>query len=183
MMLDAILEFVSHAGAAQSMVGAAGAAIPFNNVVDLMGSGVGTAPPNIIGRASLFGEDPGIGRYRPFVEIVLGAAFTTSNSATATFSIQYAPDTGSAGGYLPGTWEVAAETGALTAAELSAAQVIRMDVPATPPNTPTPRYMRIVMTPPAATNFTAGTIEAAFITQGRDDLRSAQQAASNYVVA
>jgi hypothetical protein len=37
--------------------------------------------------------------------------------------------------------------------------------------------------PSASGIFTAGTITAAFMVQGRDDFFSAQQAASNYVVA
>jgi hypothetical protein len=181
MMLDALVEFLGPQAAPVSAVGGAGAQIQIGNVIDLLGVGPGNAPPNIIGNAALFGEDPGIGIWVPEVQINIGTAFATATSATANFAFQYAPDT--AGTYQPGAWETAAETGPKPASELTAQQVLRMKVPPTPPATPTPRYARILMTvAPAATGiFTAGTVTSAFIVQGRDDLQN-RNAASNYVV-
>ena len=182
MMLDQSLTFVSPNGAAQSMVGAAGVAIPLNNVLDILGTGVGTPPAVVIGNRALFGQDMGLGVWKPEIEINIGAAFVTGTSATANFSVEVAPDTGAAGSYQPGTWEIAAETGPKPASELTAGQVLRMAMPPAPPNTLTPRFYRMVMNVPAATDFTAGTVSGAFIVQGRDDLQSARQATSNYSV-
>jgi hypothetical protein len=181
-MRDVLVEFQSPQAAPASMVGAAGVNIQIGSVIDLLGVGQGQAPPNIIGNASLFGQDPGIGIWVPEVEITVGTAFTTGNAATANIAFQYAPDTGAAGGYLPGAWETAAETGAKPVSEMTANQVLRMKVPPTPPNTPTPRFARLLFQVPAATNMTAGTITWAGIIQGRDDLQN-KNAANNYVVA
>src|SRR5215831_6956109 len=140
MMLDALLEFVAP-GSPQSMVGTAGNAIALTNVIDILGQGVGTAPGNIIGNRTLFGQDPDIGIWTPEVQINIGTAFATGNAATANFAIQYAPDTGAAGGYAAGTWETAAELGPKPVSELSANQILRMALPPAPPNTLTPRYI------------------------------------------
>ena len=180
MMLDSQLEWVSHAGAPQSMVAGAGVTVPFNNIIDELGQGVGTAPANIIGNATLFGADAGIGRFKLEAQINIGTAFATSNVATANFAIQVAPDLG-APTYQPGAWETAAETGAKPVAEMAANTVIRMDLPPAPPLTQRPRYIRMVLLVPAATNFTAGTVTFAGLVAGRDD-QTNRQAAANYSV-
>jgi|SRR6185312_12419677 len=182
MMIDSQLAFVSPSGAAQSMVGTDGTDIPFNNVVDLLGSGVGTAPANIIGTVSVFGEDPGIGQVKPDIQINVGTSFTTGNSATPEFIVQYAADQGLAGNYQPSTWYDAGGTGTNAVANLTAGTVIRMDIPPTPPVLHTPRFMRIVMRPTGSTHVTAGTISSAYITPARDD-QAQRYAARNYVVA
>jgi hypothetical protein len=191
MMLDSALpSFIPPNGPAVSAVGAAGASIIFPGVIDIMGVGVGMAPPNIIGNpaSGFFGTDMGLGIWKLDIQINIGVAFVTATSATGNFSIQGAPDTGAAGGYLPGTWEDFAETGPKAASELVAATVtgagvFRMAMPPAPPATLTPRFYRMIMKVPTATDFTAGTITAAFMVQGRDDLQSAMRSASNYVVA
>lgn len=181
MMLDAALTFVSPNGPPQSVVGAAGAALQLGGVIDLLGQGVGQAPAGIIGNASFFGQDTNTGIWKLDFQLGIGTSFTTGTSATGNFAIQVAPDTGSAGGYLPGTWETAAETGAKAASELVANTIIRMAMPPAPPATLRPRYMRLLLSVPSATDFTAGTVSSAFFVQGRDDLQN-KQAANNYVV-
>ncbi len=169
MQIDSKLEFVPHASAPQTVVGAAGATITFTGVIDLLGSGTGTAPSNIIGNAALFGDPgEGIGRTKPDIQITIGTAFTTGTAATANFALQYAPDLGTPT-FLPGTWETAAETGAKPVSEMTANQVLRLAMPPTPPNTPRPRFMQLVMLVPAATNMTAGTVSWAGIVFARDD--------------
>jgi len=192
-MLDTGLpSFVPPNGPPVSVIGAAGASIIFPGIIDVMGVGPGFAPPNIIGNpaSGFFGTDMGLGIWKLDIQINVGVAFTTSTSATGEFCIQGAPDTGSSGNYQPGTWEDFATTGAKAASELVAATtlgkgVFRMAMPPAPPATLTPRFYRMIMrvAPSASGIFTAGTITAAFMVQGRDDFFSAQQAASNYVVA
>ena len=168
MITDASLNPIA-IGSPLSCVGAAG--VNFQSAVkDILGVGVGMAPPAIIGNVTLFGEDPGIGGKRPQLDIAVGAAFVTANAATLNVQFQYAPDTGAAGGYQPGTWQTAVESGALTAAQLTAGQIIaRFDMPPAFPANQRPRFFRLNFAVPAATNFTAGTISYAIITNVRDD--------------
>lgn len=183
MRLDAQLQFVPN-GVPQSMVGGGGVAIPFTTVIDLMGVGVGVAPPNIIGNAALFGQDwgPGNSYGTPGLETVIGTAFVTANAATANFQIQAAPDTGLAGGYQPGAYQTLVETGALTAAQLTAnAIAARFTWPLAFPVTLRPRFVRMQMVVPAATNFSAGTILFSGVVWMRDD-QANKQAAANYTV-
>ncbi|HUO90259.1 MAG TPA: hypothetical protein VMU08_13875 [Rhizomicrobium sp.] len=152
------------------MVGAAGAAIQIGNIIDLLGQGVGTAPVNIFGNTTLFGQDPGTGLIKPLVEAIVGTAFATSNSATLTVQLQYAADQGSGGSYQPSTWYTIIATGALTAAQLAAGTVFsKFDWQPVFPATIRPRYVRLNGAVPAATNFTAGTITFAGVMIGRDD--------------
>jgi len=180
MFLDSQLNFVAP-GASLSCVGATGASFP-SNVIDILGSGQGTAPQNIIGNASLFGADMGIGDNRPLIQATIGTAFATSGSATLNMQFQGAPDTGSAGSYAPGTWQTFQETGTVTAAQLTAGQVLRMDFPAAFPANQRPRYFRLLFTTPSGQQFTAGTIAAAFITPDRDDAAN-KYAVNNFTVA
>lgn len=168
MLIDSLLTFLP-SGAVQSLVAAAGATTQIGNPIDILGSGVGTAPANIIGNATVFGEDTGVGSYKPLIELVIGVAAVTGNAATLTIAFQGAPDTGAAGGYQPGTWQTLSATGALTAAQLTALQDIRMDWPVSFPDNLDPRYLRLVAITPAGTNFTAGTISQAIVTNARDD--------------
>jgi len=180
MFLDAALNFVPP-GTNLSIVGATGATFP-SNVIDILGSGQNTAPQNIIGNVSVFGADMGIGDNRPLIQITIGTAATTIDAATLNVQFQGAPDTGVAGNYAPGTWQVFQETGAITAAQLTAGQVLRMDFPAAFPANERPRYFRLLFTTPTGTQFTAGTIAAAFITPKRDD-QANRYSPSNFVVA
>lgn len=182
MRLDAQLAFVP-LGSPLSLVGGAGIAIPSTQTIDMLGLGVGVAPQSIIGNATNFGTDMGIGAFRPELEIATGLAFTTGNAATLNVAFQAAPDTGAAGNYLPGTWQTLEETGPLTAAQLLANTVIARFpwVPAFPAGL-RPRFLRLLFSPAAATNFTAGTIAFAIPTFVRDD-QANRFAPKNFTVA
>lgn len=181
MQTDALTNFVQPGAVPVTAVGPAGAIVQIGQTLDLLGPGVGVAPPGVIGNTTLWGHDPGIGRVKPEIQITVGTAFATGNAATGEFVIQYAPDTGAAGGYQPGTWEDAETTGFKAVGVFSANQVVRMDLPPTPPSTPTPRFTRLIMRPAPATNFSAGTVSFAGLTMVRDD-QANKQAPSNYVV-
>lgn len=181
MILDALVNFVQ-VGSPLSLVGGAGVAIP-SNVYDELGLGVGVAPTNIIGTRSTFGADLGIGDHKPQLEVVIGAGAITANAATLNIAFQGAPDTGAAGGYLPGTWQTFVETGPLTAAQLVANRVCaRFDWPPAFIESNLPRFMRLLFSPLAATNFTTLTVAYAIVTMGRDD-QSNKFAAKNFAVA
>jgi len=171
MMTDALVCFVQPGGL-QSLIGAAGAVIQVGSVIDMLGQGVNTAPANIIGNAfnGFYGVDPGVGRMKPEIQINIGVAFATANAATGEFALQYAPDTGAAGGYAPGTWEDGATSGFKAVGLYPALTVVRMDLPPAPPATPNPRYVRLIFRPLAATNLSAGTVTFAGLVMARDDL-------------
>jgi hypothetical protein len=181
MIIDALASFVP-LGTNLSIVAGAGVSIASTNTPDLLGQGVGTAPQNIIGLPSsgLFGEDTGIGYIRPFIQVNIGTAATTGNSATLNVAFQGAPDT--AGTFQPGTWQTYGETGALTAAQLTAGQIIRLDWSPVFPVSARPRYLRLLFQVPSATNFTAGTVSSAIVTFARDDY-AIKYASKNYSVA
>lgn len=182
MFSDALLSFVP-LGGNLSLVAGAGISIP-SNIVDLLGNGVGVAPTSVIGTAAVFGTDMGIGGLRPELNVSIGVAAVTANVATLNLAFQAAPDLGVGGNYQPGAWQTLVETGALTAAQLTANQIIAR-FPWLPvfPNTLRPRFLRLLAQIPAATNFTAGTIASALCVTVRDDIASLQQAARNYTVA
>jgi hypothetical protein len=180
MFIDALLNLVPY-GAPLSCVGATGASFA-SNVIDVLGVGAGIAPPNIIGNSTLFGSDMGIGDNRPLIEALIGTAFVTAGTATLNMQFQGAPDTGLAGGYLPGTWQTYQETGTLTAAQLTAGQVLRMDFPAAFPANARPRFYRLLFTTPTGQQFSAGTVASAFITPDRDDQNN-RFAVNNFVVS
>jgi hypothetical protein len=181
MRTDASISLVP-IGTNLSMVAAAGASIPSPNTIDLMGSGVGTPPPNIIGNTTLFGTDLGIGAVKTQLAVATGTAFTTADSCTLNVQFQGAPDTGAAGGYQPGTWQTFVETGPLTAAQLTAQTVIaRFDWPPAFPANERPRYMRLLFVTPSGDVFTAGTIAYAIPVDVRDDY-SAKYQPSNFSV-
>lgn len=181
MRLDSTLQFVPLAGL--SLVGGAGVSIP-SNVIDLLGSGPGTPPANIIGNVSLFGADMGVGGGfgRLLLQVVTGPlAFTTGTAATLNVQFQLAPDTATT--YVPGTWQTVQESGIITAAQLLASTVIaRMDWPPVFPATLRPRYARLNFSIPSATDFTVGSIGFAGVVPMRDD-QANKQAANNFVVA
>jgi len=182
MMTDSQLNFVP-VGSNLSCVGATGASFPGPVVIDLLGSGVGTAPQNFIGTRTLFGEDPSIGGIKIQIEAIVGTAFVNS-TGTPTLNMQFqgAPDTGSGGSYLPGTYTTYAETGPISTANLTAGQVIRLDWPAVFPEGATlPRYLQLNFATPSGTNYSAGTINSAITTMVRDD-QTNKFAAKNFTV-
>jgi hypothetical protein len=182
MRIDSQLSFIP-VGGNLSLVGGAGIGFPSTNIIDILGTGVGTAPQNIIGNATLFGSDVGVGGKRPEVEVVVGTVFTTSNAATLNVQFQAAQDQGVGGGYQPSTWNTLVETGAIAVANLTAGQILARFpfVPAFPANLQ-PRFLRLNFVIPAGTNFTTGTISNAIVTLVRDD-QSNRYAQRNYTVA
>lgn len=184
-MYDATTVFVAP-NSAFSLVGAAGAAVQVGVIYDLLGAGVGVAPPNIIGNrpTGFYGVDPGIGKPKPEIEIDIVTALGTANAATVEFQIEYAPDTGSAGGYQPGTWEVASTAGVKAVGEYPANTQVRMDLPPAPPDQQVgpPRFIRLIMQPAAGTNLNAGAVSFAGIVYARTDLVN-KNAPNNYQVA
>lgn len=170
MLHDALLDF-QPVGAPLSLIAAAGALVAASNVIDILGSGVGTPPANIIGvQNALFGSDTGEGSNRPLIQAVVGTAFVTANGNTLQMLIQGAPDTGAAGGYQPGAWQTYAASPVLTAAQLTAGQDIRMDWPSAFPDNATPRYLRVAFQNAAGETFTAGSIAYVITTMARDDV-------------
>lgn len=179
MILDNLLQFAG-IGVAVSIVGAAGVNTASPTVIDILGSGVGTAPANIIGNRTLFGEDSGIGGKRPQIQLAVGAAFVTANSATLNVAFQSAPDTGVGGGYLPGTWQTLNETGPMTAALLIAGAIAQLDWPPAFPASAQNRFLRLLFQVPAATNFSAGSMLMS--TTMVTDRQANRFAAKNFVV-
>lgn len=182
MITDAQLALIP-IGSPLSMVAAAGVSIP-SAVLDLLGAGVGVAPPSIIGNVTLFGTDQGIGsRWRPELECAVGTAFVTGNGATLNLALQCAVDTGVGGGYQPGTWTTIYESGAIAASVLIAGRhVLRGPILPVIPASLRPRFLRLLAQIPSGENFTAGTLAFALWTWVRDDW-AASQAARNYTVA
>lgn len=181
-LIDASLSFIPAYAPAQSMVAGAGVSIAIGQVVDLLGQGVGTAPQNIIGNASLFGMDPGSGLLKPFLRTTTGIAFTTGNAATLDLTLQYAADTGVGGNYQPGTWDTIVSSGPIAAANLTANTILpQLEFEPVFPYNLRPRFIRLYGVIPAATNFTAGTIAYALVLLGTDEFAQ-KLAARNYTV-
>ncbi len=180
MITDALLSFVP-IGAPLSLAVVV-SDVPSTNIIDLAGTGAGTAPGNgnIIGNATTFGMDVGVGGIRPEINVVVGTAFVSGGGGTVNVKLQAAPDT--AVTYQPGAYTTIAETGALTVANLTAGQVIARFpfLPAFPANL-NPRYLRLLFSVATAT-ITAGTIAAALVTMVRDD-QANKYASANYRVA
>lgn len=136
-----------------------------SNVYDILGSGPGTPPANIIGNRTIFSSDLGIGGKRAQLEVLLGAAFVSGASLNVAF--QAAPDLGTPT-FQPGAWTTLVETGAILTANLTAAQVLaRFDWPPAFPAGLSARYLSLLFTPVGV--FTAGTINGAPVTMVRDD--------------
>lgn len=179
MLRDALLTFI---GSPLSLVGGLGIGFP-TDPYDVLGTGPGTAPQNIIGNAALFGSDLGVGGMQPEMVVTIGTALATSDAATLNGQFQAAPDTGAGGGYQPGTWQTIVEQGPITAAQGTAgAYIMRFKWPPVFPVSLRPRFYRFNFAVLTGTQFTAGTISQAFITTVRDDY-SIAQAAKNFTVA
>lgn len=179
MITDAALAFVN-IGAPLSLVAAAGVAIP-SGIVDMLGVGVGVAPPSIIGNVSLFGQPAAMGvGARPELVVNMGIAAASANAATLKVQFQAAADLGVGGGYQPGPWQTLAETDQLTVAQLAAlTEIARFPYLPPFPENLRPRYLRLNFAVLAATNFTAGSIQNALPTLMRDDY-FAKNAAKNF---
>jgi hypothetical protein len=179
MILDSQLSFVPIGG----NLAVAGAAVPSTNVIDLIGQGVGVAPGNVFGTPTVFGapDAMGVGGPRPELNVTLGSSNWASGTSL-NVALQGAIDTGAGGGYLPGTWNTFAETGAILTANLLANTVIARFpwLPPFPANL-RPRFLRLLFTP-AGTFSPAGIIASALVTLVRDDQFN-KYAAKNFAVA
>lgn len=187
MRSDALVAFIP-IGAPLSLVGGVG--ITFRStIIDLLGSGVGTAPPSIIGNAALFGTDMGVGGKRPELNIGVGTAFTVNTAGTLLkIALQAAPDLGVGGNYQPGAWTDVVSQDNIAVANLTAGAIPFRSpwIPDMPPGL-RPRYMSLLFSPMSATalpagNFSAGTIAFALVTTTRDD-QANRYAARNYSVS
>lgn len=178
MILDSQLSFVPIGGNLAIL----GAAVPSSNTIDLLGEGVGVAPSSIIGTPTVFGSPDamGVGGARPELNITTGAA-AFAGGTSLNVALQAAIDSGAGGGYLPGTWNTLAETGAILTANLTA-QLVIARFPWLPPFPAglRPRFLRLLFTPVGT--FTAGVIASALVTTVRDDEFN-KYAAKNYSVA
>src|ERR1700722_16984267 len=98
MITDKLLAFVP-IGSPLSLVGGAGVAIR-SGIIDLMGVGVGVAPPNIFGSATIFGQADGmgVGNQRPELNITIGTALAGAGGLTLNVKLQAAADQGVGGG-------------------------------------------------------------------------------------
>ena len=96
MITDALLNLVPN-GSPISLANLATGAAVASQVIDLLGSGVGTAPQNIIGTRTVFGETVGVDWLKPAIMIHVGTAFTTGSSCTLTVQFQGSVDSGVSG--------------------------------------------------------------------------------------
>ena len=185
MQIDNQLVFLGLGAAPVSLVGAAGADVPIGSVIDLLGLGSGVAPQGIIGNPfnGFYGVDPGPGQLKPTLAGRLGTALATGNGSLAQVVLQVAPDTGAAGGYVPGTWEDWVTTGVRALTDFAANSKIRMDLAPAPSGTPSPRFIRFLFRPSAAENLSAGTVSFAGFVMADDDLGNVQNAPVGYTVA
>lgn len=157
---------------------------PSTNVIDLLGTGVGTAPVNIIGTTqATFGADLGVSHFRP--EIQMASGNTAFSGTSLNVQLQGAPDPGSGSSYTPasGAWITFAESGVITLSSTPiAANQVFFRFPWLPawPNTQggLPRFLRLNFVP---VSFT-GVIPYALVTFGRDDMQQ-RFAQRNYTVA
>lgn len=142
---------------------------PSANVIDFMGVGVGSPPPNYFGvQNSVFGQDVGVGDgvSPPVLTVIVGTAFV---GAAATLRVQYqeSVDTG-APGYTPLLWRTILQTDDLAVGLLTAGQQIaEMTIPPRYPGQAMPRFARLNYV--VTGTFTAGSIALATINTGRND--------------
>lgn len=181
MILDALLNFTPN-NVPISLVTAAVGSVQAPNVIDILGSGVGTAPVGqIIGNRSVFGADVGIGGIRAQFEVLVTTAFATAAGGTLNVQYQAAIDTGAAGNYQPGTWVTLGETGVIAVANLGlGAKLARYDFAPALPEGLNPRYLRLNFVIGTGV-FTAGQILAP-VTLVRDDVAN-KFMSNNYTVA
>ena len=180
MITDSLVAFVP-VNSPLSLIGAASATFA-SNVVDLLGQGVGQAPANIIGTATVFGTDLGVGGKRPELNVTIGVQPVVGSSSTLKIDFQAAQDLGTPT-YQPGTWRTIVSQDGLAAADLVVGAV-PFRVPYLPefPANFQPRYLRLLFSLSSLGAFTAGSIGSALVTMVRDD-QSNKFAAKNFTVA
>lgn len=186
MITDALVAFVP-IGSPLSLVGAGGQTFR-SNVIDLLGQGVGTAPSNIIGTATVFGTDQGVGGRRPELNITIGTALTGAAGTTLKAALQAAEDQGPSGNYQPGSWiDIDSQDGITLANAIANSVIFRTPFIPTFPANFLPRYLSLLFSPQLTNqtpngSFTAGTIASALVTMVRDD-QANKFAAKNFKVA
>lgn len=174
MITDQLIAFLPP-GTNQAILGAA----VRSNIIDLLTIGQGITPADgnvIIGRATTFGADMGIGGVKPLVQCAVGTTFADGTSLNVAF--QGAEDNGSGS---PGSWQTFIETGEILTANLVAGSVFgRFDFPPEYPVGFQPRFLSLLFTPTGV--YTAGTVSSAVVTMGRPD-QANKYAAGNFAVA
>jgi len=175
---DALLNLVS----TQSPLSLIGLASARSAIQDFLGQGAGTAPQNIIGNVTLFGQPDamGIPQNRLEFNIATGAAAFVGVGVSMNVQLQYAADLGTPT-YQPDTWVTVAETGAIAVGNLLAnTQIFKVPLLPPPPGLNRPRFfsLNFVMT---GGTFTTGSIAYALMTPSRDDLVQ-KFAAANFTV-
>jgi hypothetical protein len=163
-----------------SLVAAAGVDVP-TNPIDLMGDGVGTTVRNIWGNSTLpFSPDArGVGSPLPLIDIIIGTALSDgTGTPLLTAELQGAEDNGSGS---PGSYQTYVRSAALTSAQGTAGQRIRLPFVPPFPLTDRPRFLRLNFEIPAGTTFATGTILSAAAVFPRDDWYVGQQP-RNYTV-
>jgi len=120
-----------------------------------------TTPNLSWGRASVFGEDLGIGNGigKPRVWVSVATLFTTGNAATLNIAFQTGLDPGT--GTISGiTWTTAIETGPMAVSLLTAnARIAAFDVPRRAPGAALPRFWSLLYDI-ATGQWTAGALNA-----------------------
>ncbi len=182
MLIDSLVSFLPIGS--NLALSTATAGVVYSNVIDLSGGGGPGNPPgggNIIGNATVFATDQGIGVRKPEVQVSVGTAATSGNSATLTVQFQMAPDT--AVTYAAGTYVTLSEVPGITVAQMTANAIIaRFDFPPAQLPGNLGRYLRLAFQTAASTAFTAGTIASAPVTMDRDD-NANKYSAANFTVA
>ena len=173
---DVLSNFVSP-GAPLSLVGVASAR---SGIFDFLGQGAGTAPQNIIGTTTLFGQpDAGGVGYTLQMDIATGAANFAGAGVSMNIQLQAAPDAGTPT-YQPGAWTTLTESGPVAVGSLLGSVLWRNPwVPPFPANL-RPRFLSLNFVMTGGT-FTTGVIAYAINTPGRDDLAN-KFAAKNFTV-
>lgn len=140
-------------------------------VIDLMGGGVGTPPPNYFGvQNAVAGEDIGIGdgASPPVLNVIIGTTFTSGGAGTLQVQLQASVDSG-APNYTPSAWKTLLQTDTLPVAVLTAGtKIAECTWPPRYPGQAMPRFLRLNYVVATAA-MTAGTIAIANINTGRDD--------------
>ena len=169
MFSDANLALVPYGGGGLSLVGVA--SVPSPQIIDILGQGQGTAPQNVFGNTSVFGQADamGVGSERMELNVATGANAFVGVGVSLNVQWQAAIDSGVGGGYLPGTWNVLGESGAIAVGNLTANTVIAR-LPFLPPFPANlrPRFLRLNFVMTGGT-FTTGVIAFALPVLVRDD--------------
>lgn len=181
MLTDANLALVPFGSGGLSLVGLASAPSP--GVIDILGQGVGTAPQNIFGNTTVFGQADamGVGEKRMELNVATGNSAFVGVGVSLNVQWQGAIDSGVGGGYQPGTWNTFGESGVIAVGSLTANTIIAR-LPFLPPfpENLRSRFLRLnfVMT---GGLFTTGIIAFALPVLVRDD-QFQRYAARNYSI-